>query len=95
MAWVALWVFFSVGVSFLAGAFNRGRLSWFFISFVFSPIIGGTLLLIMGNDGKKCPKCAETIKPEAIVCKHCSYAFEPAIVEKKEVATKEFSGWDR
>lgn len=30
----------------------------------------------MEADEKKCPRCAETVKAEAEVCKHCGYDFE-------------------
>ncbi len=48
-------------------------------------IIGGILLgplsllmLFVTPEGKKCPKCAEMIKKEASVCKHCGYSFDKA-----------------
>lgn len=27
---------------------------------------------------KKCPRCAELVKPDALVCKHCAHEFEAA-----------------
>jgi len=34
-------------------------------------------------DQKKCPKCAETIKFEAQVCKHCGYEYDIQELEKE------------
>ena len=34
------------------------------------------LMIFVTPEGKKCPKCAEMIKKEAKVCKHCGYSFE-------------------
>ncbi|QCI93375.1 zinc ribbon domain-containing protein [Novosphingobium sp. EMRT-2] len=33
------------------------------------------------SDEKQCPKCAETIKAAAVVCKHCGYNFEQQQVQ--------------
>lgn len=64
---------------------NKGRShgNWFIIGLVFGPL-GVIAALIVGKneaeldkqalasgDNKKCPFCAELIKSEAIVCKHC------------------------
>lgn len=49
-------------------------------------ILGGILLgplsilmIFVSKEVKKCPKCAENIKKEAKVCKHCGYSFESPI----------------
>jgi hypothetical protein len=33
---------------------------------------------ITTGDSKKCPRCAELVKPDALVCKHCGNEFASA-----------------
>lgn len=46
----------------------------------------------MANDEKICPRCAETVKAAALVCKHCSYEFgaplQPALRGNSPVAVE-------
>ena len=35
-------------------------------------------------DSKKCPKCAENIKYEAILCKHCGYTFSEEDLKRQK-----------
>ncbi|MEA1015587.1 OB-fold protein [Sphingosinicella sp. LY1275] len=44
----------------------------------------------MKRDEKKCPQCAEVIKREAKVCRHCSYQFSDAEMAE---ATKHKTNW--
>ena len=36
----------------------------------------------MSDDEKTCPKCAETVKAAAVVCKHCGYDFKAGAMPK-------------
>lgn len=76
------WLLSCFGISAWAKSYNRGAGSWFLISFIFSPLVAAILLLASGDSGKKCPKCAEKVKPEAVKCKHCGYDFESQVKEK-------------
>ena len=66
----------------LAGVYasskDKSFMLWCFLSVIISPLLTFLFLLVMGEDSKVCPKCAEKVKPEALVCKHCSHAFEAA-----------------
>lgn len=83
---LVLWVVLSGAVATTAD--NRGRfgLAWFIGSLIFSPLICFLLLMaspknqdkidsiaIKNGSMKKCPRCAEIIKRDALVCKHCGH----------------------
>lgn len=64
---------------------NKGR-NWqsFFILSLFFPFIMWIVVSVMTTDQsqptsgtKKCPKCAEYVKAEATLCKHCGSAIRP------------------
>ncbi len=76
-----VWLVCTIGVSAWASRWNRSAFGWFICSFFLSPILAGLLLLISGQNGKKCSKCAEMVKIEAVKCKHCGY--EPALENKQ------------
>lgn len=81
MDFVALFTVFILSIlhlsfnCFIARLLNQSVAKIFFISFVLTPVVGLIVLLISGTKGKKCPKCAETIKNEALKCKHCGHEF--------------------
>lgn len=83
MLYIALWVVLSILVALYA--FGRGHsninvLGFLLLGLVFSPLIAliaAALIppsdksLIEKGLAKKCPHCAELVKPEAEVCSHC------------------------
>jgi hypothetical protein len=72
-----------------AAANNRGRsgFGWFLLAILISPLLAMILVFILspseagklkGGELKKCEKCAELVKKEAVVCKHCGHEFAEA-----------------
>jgi hypothetical protein len=63
---------------------RKGR-SWptFFVLSLVLPIISWIIVAVISTDTstlrsgtKKCPKCAEVVKEEAVLCKHCGSALQ-------------------
>jgi hypothetical protein len=47
--------------------------------------------LILGRDDRKCPHCAELVKLEATVCKHCGSELEVEVEEAVTVKPRTFT----
>lgn len=85
-----LWFIFAVIVGVAASSRGRSGFGWFVLAIVISPLIAGLLMALMPSltasaDAErptpsthvKCPDCAELVRKEARVCKHCGCRLIP------------------
>ena len=71
-------IFFALAMGAIAGgvATTKGRsfLPWFIYGTLL-PIIAVIHIAVVGFPEKKCPRCAEMVKHEALTCRHCGFEF--------------------
>lgn len=91
MTYIVVWVLFGIAAAMFAGFNGRSVAGWFFLGCLFGPF-ALLFALILGRpeeEGvRKCPFCAELVKKEAVVCKHCGNDL-PSIAEPKTPDTFE------
>tara|TARA_R110002167_G_scaffold329681_1_gene536355 strand:+ start:80 stop:346 length:267 start_codon:yes stop_codon:yes gene_type:complete len=81
---IVLWIIFAILVGVYANSKGRSGFGFFLIAALLSPLIGFIIALVVSpinskveqnaleaGDVKKCPSCAELVKAEAKLCKHC------------------------
>lgn len=89
-----LWIVVWCGVNAVVGYFigKRKYVIWasIIVSILFGPL--GWLIAAL-NSGKlrKCPFCAELVKPEAVVCKHCGHKLPPSQPPLKTTTKKRWA----
>ena len=79
-----LWVWLSIFIGVFASRRGRDGIGWAVFSLLTSPVCAILTILLVGEnkrgvenkrirsgESKRCPYCAELVKSEAVVCKHC------------------------
>jgi hypothetical protein len=89
---IIFWLILSVVIGVVASNRGRSGIGWFFLSMLISPVLALLFLIACRdlrmeaqfqkaspqiNDATKvCPRCAETIKQAAKVCRFCGVEFQ-------------------
>jgi hypothetical protein len=81
---ILTWLVFAVIVAVAANSRGRNPLGWLVLACIISPLLAAIVLVVLPSRGeahswmdkhegrvRSCPHCAEFIKPQAVVCKHC------------------------
>ncbi|HEV3147424.1 MAG TPA: hypothetical protein VGZ24_02145 [Chthoniobacterales bacterium] len=71
MEWIIFWLFVNAIVGYLIGKQKNEIGSAITVSILLGPI-GWLIAALTAGNFRKCPFCAERVKLEALVCKHCS-----------------------
>lgn len=81
---IVFWLLLAVLVGVYASSKGRSGVGYFLLAVLLSPLIGFIIVLVLSpitentdakaissGEMKKCPNCAEIVKAEAKLCKHC------------------------
>ncbi|PZU59803.1 MAG: zinc ribbon domain-containing protein [Sphingobium sp.] len=87
MEFAVIWIICGVIAGMIATNKGGNGFVAFFVGLLFGPL--GIIASIFMKDekkadlnriaagtSKKCPRCAELVKPDALVCRHCGHEFE-------------------
>lgn len=102
MAWVLIWVALSGVAGVIAAKKGRSPGGFFLLALLLSPLVG-ILAAIVASENKarteeeqihagqarRCPFCAELVRAEAVLCKHCGRSLES---RERELTTDQ---WDQ
>ena len=102
MEWLILWVGLSFIAAIIAANKGRSGMGFFLLAILLSPLVGilaalvakpNTISteeqLIANGEARRCPFCAEMVRPEASVCKHCGRSLQTGAGSPTE------EQWDR
>jgi hypothetical protein len=73
---IVLWCCVNTAIGYVIGKHKNEVGAAITLSILFGPIGWFVTVLSKGNL-RKCPFCAEQIKPEAVICKHCGNKLPP------------------
>lgn len=109
---VVFWCIFAVVVAIASNGRGRNPLGWFVLACVISPLLAFILLVALPlpfqeterlswverreGRARQCPYCAESIRREAVVCKHCGRDLplsEPAADNPYDPNTPQGKAW--
>lgn len=86
MELLIVWIIGGILAGVIASSKGRNALGWVLLAVLLTPL-AVLVLLVLPNlkeqraaaaaaaDNKKCPKCAEAVKREALVCRFCGHEF--------------------
>lgn len=91
MAFIVLWLICGGIAAMIASSKGGSGVIGFIVGVLLGPI-GVIVSFFLGNEKaaaaaqistgerKKCPRCAELVQPDAMVCKHCNHEFSTVSV---------------
>ena len=97
MEYAIIWLVCGFVCASVASHKGRDGCGWFCLGVLFGPLALLMSFVLPANKAqlereainskvlKKCPDCAETIKCEAIKCKHCGHTFDPVSAEAENL----------